>query len=120
MTTKMDRVLQAATVLRDNKGFLSAPDGMALKKIRKELALSQSNFARAFGLDVRTVQNWEQGRTTPDLAAANYLWLIIEDPRMVLHRINQARMKQKIEVYDTSENATTDYCQERNKPIKTP
>lgn len=40
-----------------------------VKEIRQRLRLSQSEFARRFGLSVKTVQHWEQGRTRPDRPA---------------------------------------------------
>lgn len=34
--------------------------------IRAELGLSQKKFAKLMGISVDTLQNWEQGRRTPD------------------------------------------------------
>ena len=40
---------------------------MDTKQKRKELGLSQSEFAKALGVSVKTVQNWEQGtRNCPE------------------------------------------------------
>ena len=36
-----------------------------MKDFRKQTGLSQSKFAEYFGLPVRSVQEWEQGRRTP-------------------------------------------------------
>ena len=52
-----------------------------VKDIRENLGLSQEQFAVRFNLDLQTVQNWEQGRYTPDRAAANYLRVIARQPR---------------------------------------
>jgi DNA-binding transcriptional regulator YiaG len=54
-----------------------------VKALRRELGISQEEFAGRFGLDVATVRNWEQGRTTPDGAAAAFLQLIERDPDKV-------------------------------------
>ena len=35
------------------------------KIIRTKLALTQSSFASLMGISVRTLQDWEQGRRTP-------------------------------------------------------
>lgn len=46
---------------------------MTILELRKKTGLSQSQFAKRFHLNVRTVQTWEQGtRKTPDYV----IWLI--------------------------------------------
>ena len=35
---------------------------VTIKEIRKDMGLSQKDFSDRFGLSVRTLQNWEQGR----------------------------------------------------------
>lgn len=37
-----------------------------IRRIRKRLNLTQTQFARRFGLRTRTVQEWEQGRAIPE------------------------------------------------------
>ena len=51
--------------------------------IRKTLGLSQADFAARFGLNLRTVQDWEQGRVTPDQPARVLLEVIAKSPRTV-------------------------------------
>src|SRR5262249_3788029 len=58
------------------------------KAIREGLGMSQSVFARAFGIPLKTLQHWEQGRHHPDRTASAYLWTIEEFP-------NQAREAQQ-------------------------
>ena len=36
-----------------------------IKEFRKETGLSQSKFAAKFGIPVRTIQQWEQGISSP-------------------------------------------------------
>ncbi|MBE5831268.1 MAG: helix-turn-helix domain-containing protein [Butyrivibrio sp.] len=46
---------------------------MTILELRQKTGLSQSQFAKHFHLNVRTVQTWEQGtRKTPDYV----IWLI--------------------------------------------
>jgi DNA-binding transcriptional regulator YiaG len=54
-----------------------------LKRIREHLGLSQTEFSIRFGLELDTVQNWEQGRTRPDPAARILLGLIEAYPECV-------------------------------------
>jgi len=54
-----------------------------LKALRRRLGLSQSQFARTFALSVGTLQDWEQGRVTPDRAALTLLQVIAHNPEAV-------------------------------------
>jgi putative transcriptional regulator len=51
--------------------------------VRRRTGLSQSQFAGRFGFNLRTVQEWEQGRSTPDSAARAYLLVIDRQPKAV-------------------------------------
>ncbi|MGE0119872.1 MAG: helix-turn-helix domain-containing protein [Dongiaceae bacterium] len=55
-----------------------------VRALRARLGLSQEAFAGRYGLDVATVRNWEQGRTTPEGPAATLLQLIDRDPDKVV------------------------------------
>ncbi len=55
----------------------------AAKVIRRILDLSQEEFARAFGIPIGTLRDWEQGRVEPDQAARSYLKVIAHDPDAV-------------------------------------
>jgi putative transcriptional regulator len=54
-----------------------------VKTIRRKLRMSQTGFARHFGFSVRTVQEWEQGRSVPDRTSRILLRVIEESPRTV-------------------------------------
>ena len=51
-----------------------------IKAIREAAGKSQAEFAEAYGLPVRTVQEWEQGRRVPDAPARALLTAISRDP----------------------------------------
>lgn len=51
--------------------------------IRKQLNMSQSQFSKAFGIPLRSVQNWEQGLRNPDMTATAYLRVISKLPKEV-------------------------------------
>ncbi len=59
------------------------PDTVNVAAVRRKRGLSQQEFALRFGLEVRTVRNWEQGRNRPDLAALMLLHVIERDPAAV-------------------------------------
>lgn len=54
-----------------------------VKKIRKRLKLSQSQFARLMGISVGTLKNWEQGRRKPDGPARVLLGVAASHPEVL-------------------------------------
>lgn len=54
-----------------------------VKIIRRALKLSQEEFAQHYGISVGTLRDWEQNRSTPDMAAQAYLKVIAHEPEMV-------------------------------------
>ena len=60
------------------------PDGPAdVRAIRRQLGLTQEQFALRFGLDVAALRNWETGRREPDTATRSYLRVIERVPEQV-------------------------------------
>ncbi|MEI8327221.1 MAG: helix-turn-helix domain-containing protein [Betaproteobacteria bacterium] len=55
-----------------------------LMAARSHSGLSQSQFARATGVSVRTLQEWEQGRKVPSGAAQSLLKLISRHPELLI------------------------------------
>ena len=53
------------------------------REVRRELQMSQSQFAAAFGIPIATLRNWEQGRRKIDMTTASYLQTIRELPKEV-------------------------------------
>ena len=54
-----------------------------VRSIRRRRGLSQAAFAARYGLNLRTLQDWEQGRAQPDGPARAYLLVILREPRAV-------------------------------------
>jgi putative transcriptional regulator len=54
-----------------------------IREIREGQGLSQSEFARQFGLSLRSLQEWEQARRLPDAAVLTYLRVIERNPKAV-------------------------------------
>ena len=54
-----------------------------VRSIRRHSGLSQAAFAERYGLNLRTLQDWEQGRAQPDGPARAYLLVILREPRAV-------------------------------------
>ncbi len=54
-----------------------------VKEIRQQYSLSQQDFARLFGISVRTLQKWEQGSRFPQGPAKVLLNVIAKNPQAV-------------------------------------
>jgi putative transcriptional regulator len=59
------------------------PDEVDVARIRKKLNMSQRQFASYFAVSVRTVQEWEQGRSVPSGPARAFLMVIDREPQAV-------------------------------------
>ena len=59
------------------------PKPIDVKAIRKRVKMSQAEFARAYGISKRALQEWEQGGRQPDSAARAYLTVIAKKPAVV-------------------------------------
>lgn len=66
-----------------NGAVVHIPEEINVRRIRKKLKMSQSVFADYFGVNLRTIQDWEQGRRVPTGAAKNFLFVIDQEPDAV-------------------------------------
>lgn len=58
------------------------------KRARLRAAMTQEAFSAAYGVPLRTLQEWEQRRAEPDATAAAYLQAIANDPAAVARAYN--------------------------------
>ena len=59
---------------------LTEPD---LRTIREAAQISQSQFAKLIGVNLRTLQNWEQHRTRPTGPARALLKIVASNPKAI-------------------------------------
>jgi putative transcriptional regulator len=52
-----------------------------VRDIREAAQISQSQFAKLIGVNLRTLQNWEQERTKPTGPARALLKIVASDPK---------------------------------------
>ena len=52
-------------------------------EVRARHGLSQREFGEMLGIDVNTLQNWEQGRNRPDAAALNLINAFDKSPELI-------------------------------------
>lgn len=82
-------VREGGSILRGEKRaakatMIDAPD---VAEIRAAYELSQSQFAALLGISVRTLQNWEQGRRSPQGPAQVLLRVAARHPEAVLDSV---------------------------------
>ena len=65
-------------------GSYCLPGPVDVKAIRQKAGMSQKEFAVAFALNPRTLQEWEQGKAVPDGAVRAYLTVIDRNPAAVV------------------------------------
>jgi putative transcriptional regulator len=86
VAVEVPTVEELSTLARDlaNAGIeatriVSGP--VDVRSLRLRLGMSQEQFARRFNLDLDALQNWEQGRRSPERAVWSYLRVIAADPK---------------------------------------
>jgi putative transcriptional regulator len=85
---KPGRLTRAADLLRE-----TTPDVAAL---RARFGLSQSKFARLLGINVSTLQNWEQKRRQPDGPARVLLRVAAAHPEAILSVTSPTRARRRV------------------------
>ena len=72
----------------DDEGPNGATSGFAPvippQLLRKQLGMTQAEFAKALRIPLSTLRNWEQGRVLPDPAARALLTIVAKTPREAL------------------------------------
>jgi putative transcriptional regulator len=67
--------------------FESGEDVAALRRF---VGLTQTRFARAMGISVHTLRNWEQGRRHPEGPAIALLRIAARHPRIIRQNVESA------------------------------
>src|SRR5947209_3419220 len=75
---EMQRHLAGKSVRGAKVTELLEPD---VRSIREAAQITQSQFAKLIGVNLRTLQNWEQQRTKPTGPARALLKIVASDPK---------------------------------------
>lgn len=59
-----------------------------VRTIREAAQISQAQFARLIGVNLRTLQNWEQRRTRPTGPARALLKIVASDPKSAIEALH--------------------------------
>jgi putative transcriptional regulator len=62
--------------------------GEDVTALRRFVGMTQEEFARAVGISVDTLQNWEQGRRRPQGAAVALIRIVARDPRVLRRNLS--------------------------------
>jgi putative transcriptional regulator len=73
--------------------IVNVPAHIDVGEVRAKLGLSQSEFASQYGFSLRTLQEWEQGRTRPDIAVRAYLTVIDRNSKAVIEALTDRTMQ---------------------------
>jgi len=85
----MSSVRQAGRIRRGTlKAGRTVFEPEDVKAVRASLGASQSEFALMIGVSVATLQNWEQGRRTPDGPALALLRVAARNPKAVAEALH--------------------------------
>ena len=71
------------------------PKPEQIRALRAHTGLSQSQFARMFGFNIDTLQQYEQGRRVPSGPASTLLRIIEREPEAVLRALDRRRARQR-------------------------
>ena len=82
------RAITARQRRRLAKGVFES--GADVAALRKFVGLSQVNFAKAMGISVHTLRNWEQGRRRPEGPALALLRIAAKHPRIIKESLESA------------------------------
>ena len=77
---EMKRHMAGKTVRGAKSTEVPAPD---VRTIREAAQISQSQFAKLIGVNLRTLQNWEQHRTQPTGRARALLKIVALNPKAI-------------------------------------
>lgn len=65
--------------------------GKDVVALRRFVGMTQEEFARAAGISVDTLQNWEQGRRRPQGTAVALIRIVARDPRVLRRNLAAAK-----------------------------
>ena len=82
---EMKRHMAGKSIRGARATVVDEPD---VRAIRKAADISQSKFAKLIGVNLRTLQNWEQRRTRPTGPARALLKIVASNPKSALEALH--------------------------------
>lgn len=72
---------------QDDNGLADFAPVVPPQLLRRQLGMTQAQFARALRIPLSTLRNWEQGRVLPDPAARSLLAIVAKNPKAALRAL---------------------------------
>lgn len=88
MIQGMEEALAFAGGEEENGYIAHVPEDIDIQRIRQKFNMTQSDFSSTFGIELRTLQDWEQGRRVPSGASRNFLHIIDKEPEAVCRALH--------------------------------
>ena len=87
-----DEQLRRAISVRQRKRLMQGrfESGQDIVALRRFVGLTQAEFARAIGISVHTLRNWEQERRQPEGPAIALLRIAARHPRILRENLESA------------------------------
>ena len=85
---KLARAIPASLRKRLMQGRFES--GKDVATLRRFIGLTQARFARAMGISVHTLRNWEQDRRSPEGPALALLRIAARHPRILRENLKSA------------------------------
>jgi putative transcriptional regulator len=87
-----DEQLESAIPARLRRRLMQGhfESGGDIAALRRFVGLTQVEFARAIGISVHTLRNWEQGRRQPEGPAVALLRIAARHPRIIRENLEPA------------------------------
>ena len=73
------------------EGLARAREARRIRRLRKRLSLSQTEFADRYGIPLANIRQYEIGRVMPPPAVRAYLAVIAEEPRITADAYRKSR-----------------------------
>jgi putative transcriptional regulator len=83
LTSALEQVEQYKKGKTSGFVVLNFEDPVNVKDIRENCQMTQDEFSKNFGVSLSTIQNWEQGRRTPEGPAKLLLKMIMAKPQLI-------------------------------------
>ncbi len=82
------RAIKASVRRRLRNGIVES--GQDIVDLRRFLSMSQTEFARALGISVHTLRNWEQNRRKPHGPALALIRVAARHPKIIRESLSSA------------------------------